>query len=665
MKQQLFIKLALPLVLGTAIKCYPQIQRELGLFSNKGFDRPEDIDHDEITGAERLLNDILRSDIVSSRTQMDEYNNHMANSYHPLKLHVVVDETDYNNLRSTASGRGKYNLIINKYIPMMVQLVSELFQVTEQPKVKFGSYGCDDIYIPDKIRNTEYKADYILYLKTMRGDNILGRAGPCLLHTTTNRPFAGRMWLNDHYVVDDERAFEDYFTTVMHEMLHALGFMGSLVEKFVDPKNGFKPIPLSQSYKRIGYKDYLISPIVLQKARDHFACNSLDKIPFEDRGHEKRGNKISGHWECSSVGADLMCSIDTESMLITSLTLAYFEASGWYKVDYRRASQWHYGYKQGCAFVEGRNSNNPFKCTPDPNAKKCNVELFLKARCVNDKDYGGYVYTGTDEARDDCRRANQKANNRATQIRADESYGVGSRCFAGYTAKPGWSYSDGTPVAVKSFCFKSRCEKTSTGQKVLFETDDNGQKKTFSCDTTGEKVYVDGANSQNYVECPNVEIFCHFEALKCTNECSFNGRCTELGTCQCYAGWGEKDCSVKGGKNYNDDFTRTTNNNNGGSTTNNGNTNNGNTNNGTTNNGNTNNGNTNNGNTNNGNTNTGNTNNGNTNNGNTNTGNTNTGNTNNGNTNTGGNPLANSPPLPYGWPYGTIPDDFPPGTQGF
>ena len=108
----------------------------------------------------------------------------------------------------------------------------------------------------------------------------------------------------------------------------------------------------------------------------------------------------------------------------------------------------------------------------------------------------------------------------------------------------------------------------SDGQKVLFEVNGTNGKKTFRCGTTGEKVYVDGESSENYVECPNVEIFCHFETLKCPNECSFNGRCTVVGTCECYAGWGEKDCSVKGGTNYNGQFdTGSSNNGNTGSAT--------------------------------------------------------------------------------------------------
>lgn len=76
----------------------------------------------------------------------------------------------------------------------------------------------------------------------------------------------------------------------------------------------------------------------------------------------------SAHWEERWARNEMMAaSVDADEATYTSpMTLALFEDSGWYSVNYTMSSTMvkgkNWGYKQGCNFVKE-------KCVqPDPNA---------------------------------------------------------------------------------------------------------------------------------------------------------------------------------------------------------------------------------------------------------------------------------------------------------
>ena len=57
------------------------------------------------------------------------------------------------------------------------------------------------------------------------------------------------------------------------------------------------------------------------------------------------------HWESNFMGFDYMTSQTTKHSLITKMTLALFEDSGWYKPNYELAEDMWWGKNRGCDFV--------------------------------------------------------------------------------------------------------------------------------------------------------------------------------------------------------------------------------------------------------------------------------------------------------------------------
>jgi len=93
---------------------------------------------------------------------------------------------------------------------------------------------------------------------------------------------------------------------------------------------------------------------VLTAAREHFDCPTLNGAELEN--HLTTACSLMGsHWEQRIFNPELMTSFVQPISLLSSVTLALFEESGWYKANYAGASGWRkgldWGYKQGCDFA--------------------------------------------------------------------------------------------------------------------------------------------------------------------------------------------------------------------------------------------------------------------------------------------------------------------------
>ena len=82
-----------------------------------------------------------------------------------------------------------------------------------------------------------------------------------------------------------------------------------------------------------------------------FNLNKLvDNYFMEDKG-EMIGGSRWFHWESTVMGNDYMTSTVSSHMLISKITLALFEDSGWYMPDYTQAEDMWWGKNRGCDFI--------------------------------------------------------------------------------------------------------------------------------------------------------------------------------------------------------------------------------------------------------------------------------------------------------------------------
>ena len=74
-----------------------------------------------------------------------------------------------------------------------------------------------------------------------------------------------------------------------------------------------------------------MTPKVKEIARKHFNCDSLRGIALEDVGGS---GSASAHWEGRLIYSESMTSTDVRDPVVSDFTFAWFEDSGYYKVDW-------------------------------------------------------------------------------------------------------------------------------------------------------------------------------------------------------------------------------------------------------------------------------------------------------------------------------------------
>ena len=217
---------------------------------------------------------------------------------------------------------------------------------------------------------------------------------------------------------------------------------------------------------------YIKSPKVVEKARLHFNCDSIDGIPLETYG----GVGSSGsHWESRYMLGDYMIATDYPEIVISDISLAVFEDSGYYKVNYYTGGLFRFGKGEGCDFFNKKciidggtpfanefclNSQEPF-CTSGHLSKghcyiaKYNSELENNYQYFSDTKIGGYPPA------DYCPISFDNLYDKA-------NYYFVTNCKLG---KPNTIHSDyGEIFGENSICVESSLIPTSSSQSQIFRS---------------------------------------------------------------------------------------------------------------------------------------------------------------------------------------------------
>ncbi|XP_041354550.1 leishmanolysin-like peptidase 2 [Gigantopelta aegis] len=198
--------------------------------------------------------------------------------------------------------------------------------------------------------------DFILYVTSQTTHNcldgktsVIAYAAYCQLDQR-DRPIAGQvnfcpLLLKPQYFNKDKS-----YIAALHEMFHALGFSKRLFSKFkACTDSGTKCTRHPQTVREVDEVWRLTTPAVVEKTQDHFGCLSED-----DYGGpiDTSDAPLSSHWDSKFMQGSLMTAKNDLPHLtfIDPITLAVFEDTGWYKVNYSQADNYLWGKDSGCLF---------------------------------------------------------------------------------------------------------------------------------------------------------------------------------------------------------------------------------------------------------------------------------------------------------------------------
>lgn len=294
------------------------------------------------------------------------------------------------------------------------------------------------------------------------------------------------------------------------------------------------------------WEQYLTTPRVQRVARNHFNCSTLLGGRLQEESY-----CIGSHWHERHWFGELLGPAVTEgsASLLSVLTLAFMEDTGWYQVDYRGAGNPGFGLAAGCDFVnedcidkttqtvpefaENEFCSTPFtveKSTPtldslnsvvcDPSHQSwaiCDLSTLrpvteTEITYFSDPTLSTIFFSRADNCPIpifmlglDCR-----VNDTYKAFYAGESVGETSRCVNAFReSEYGRAYQPA--------CMSIECDMEASVVRI-------GQGEYVqNCTYDGEILNVTGRSDSSYV-CPRLAILCP-EIFACPDGCFGRGTC--------------------------------------------------------------------------------------------------------------------------------------------
>ncbi|KAF5739403.1 hypothetical protein HS088_TW12G00608 [Tripterygium wilfordii] len=342
--------------------------------------------------------------------------------------------------------------------------------------------------------------------------------------------------------------------TLIHEVMHVLGFDPHAFAHFRDERKRRRSQVTEQvmdeTLGRIVTR--VVLPHVIMHSRHHYGAfaENFTGLELEDGG----GRGTSGsHWEKRLLMNEIMTgSVDTRSV-VSKMTLALLEDSGWYKANYSVADRLDWGCNQGTDFVTSPcnqwkgayhcNTTQLSGCTYNREAEGyCPIvsysgDLPQWARYFPQANKGGqssladyctYFVAYSDGSCTDTNSA------RAPDRMLGEVRGSNSRCMSSSLVRTGFVRGS---MAQGNGCYQHRCLNNSLEVAV------DGIWKV--CPDVGGPVRFPGFNGE--LICPAYHELCRTSPVSvsgCPNSCNFYGDCVN-GRCHCFLGFHGHDCSKR------------------------------------------------------------------------------------------------------------------------
>lgn len=272
----------------------------------------------------------------------------------PLRIHFYKHNLNFN----TQEANDFFN---DNFLPRVQDFFTNALQVYNiRGKLSLAGYSmCADVPIPeDHIDPGVRNADIIIYIKFSDtvSPNYIAMASACILDTGFGNVIAGRITLAQDFFKDMSSLAIYGYKAFLHEITHLLGFSRSLYEYWRKP-NGelYEEGELHQAVTLRGTTKYImVTPTVVEKAREAFGCSTLAGLELEEYNQPYP----SSHWDERVMLNDYMTSTLGLVGHVSTISLAMLQDSGWYQVNFDMGEHPYVGRNKGCDFIEEKCVNN-------------------------------------------------------------------------------------------------------------------------------------------------------------------------------------------------------------------------------------------------------------------------------------------------------------------
>ena len=317
-----------------------------------------------------------------------------VSNFRPIR---IVFQTQALDLIRDSSNSAKIDWYVNEILPATADFWSRALSVIPvSGKLRISSSELDGFshcgdseftQIPNEHKSSGVSnADLILYVSASGSSRFcpartLAVAVPCNFDQF-DRPTAGaiNVCLDNIDLKDDGTAtpdvIQDYMDVTIHEVGHVLGHSSNSYRFFWDPDTGeprtSRPfqartvtcvdgnsrsliLPADNTMQfgqnNNGRFATIVTPKVQTIARNQFDCQSLEGAQLENQ--PTRAESCTGdHWDEKLYYPEALSGVIAPTAnILSSLTLALMEDSGWYKANYTMSRMSPWGLGVGCDFV--------------------------------------------------------------------------------------------------------------------------------------------------------------------------------------------------------------------------------------------------------------------------------------------------------------------------
>ena len=275
----------------------------------------------------------------------------------------IITENYYNNLSFSLNSTINYfSKLLSVFSNKQIYLSQTIFEGEN-----------DENYITENdvkdILGEIIVSDLILIPKIYGREGIDAAAYPIALSKYDDRPVCGGILLGTHYDFNETNSQSFLIMLLLHEITHVLGFSEYLYDYFQTNSTLIKTKEIN-GIQRILFT----GENVIKQAKRHFNCDNIEGIELENQGGD---GSAGSHWEARIMLGDYMISTDYPEIVISEISLALLEDSGWYYVNYYTGGLFRYGKGLGCDFL-----NN--KCVYSDSSNY--ITPFEREFCVNTID---------------------------------------------------------------------------------------------------------------------------------------------------------------------------------------------------------------------------------------------------------------------------------------
>lgn len=295
----------------------------------------------------------------------------------------------------------------------------------------------------------------------------------------------------------------------------------------------------------------MITPNVVAKIKEHFGCTNWPNAGAELEDYGGSGTAGS-HWEKRVYFNEYMTGTADPNSVYSAITLALFQDSGWYQVNYSMAQTLPWGNNKGCPFAQQQcsvatwgsqyfcSASQQEGCTADMRYRAiCNLYTFGSALPASYQYFTNGNMGGQMPYADYCPYYQRYSNGDCWDTSTTGYFGYGevaspgsptARCFAGTFLLDVF----GVVPPRHSACLQFTCNAQSL---IVIKLNGQGSNVlNVVCPAEGGDVNLatlSGSQFVGVITCPKQSELC--TGNPCDNQfCSGHGVCSpSTGTCSC------------------------------------------------------------------------------------------------------------------------------------